>query len=214
MVAGNGSAMVSARPNEPRTTRWPLARLRAREAFGVGHDVVAALTSEPAVALVAAEEREGEVRVAAGVGVAEEAAIVRDGDLIHYRPVSGDPLRLYGPVSGTAAEWLERTWDAPYPDACVQLLDLFTASRTGDLVVVAREGFDFRDRYEVPEHRSGHGSLVRAHMQVPVWSSHARPKRPVRTVELYGEVLRWLEGSRQPDQREAEEHPARVAVVA
>ena len=214
MVAGNGSAMVYASPNEPRATRWPLARLRSREAFGVGHDVVAALTGEPAVALVAAEEREGEVRVAGGAGVAEEATIVRDGDQIHYRPISGDPLRLGGPVSGTAGEWLERTWDAAYPDACVQLLDQFSAIRTGDLVVVAREGFDFRDRYEIPEHRSGHGSLIRAHMQVPIWSSQPRPDRTVRTAELHAEMLRWLEGPSQSDEPEEKRRRAPTAVVA
>jgi hypothetical protein len=214
MVAGNGSAMVYARPDEPRAARWPLTRLRSGDAFGVGHDVIAALTAEPAVALVAAEERAHEVRVAAGAGVAEEAAIVRDGDRIHYRPVSGDPLRLGGPLSGTADEWLEWTWEAPYPDACVQLLDQFTAARTGDLVVVAREGFDFRDRYEVPEHRSGHGSLIRAHMQVPVWSSHPRPARPVRTTEIHGELLRWLEEPPRADDRDAGAGHPRIAVVA
>ncbi|NOT07707.1 MAG: sulfatase-like hydrolase/transferase, partial [Gemmatimonadales bacterium] len=33
MVAGNGSAMVYARPDTPRDRRWPLARLRHGEAF-------------------------------------------------------------------------------------------------------------------------------------------------------------------------------------
>lgn len=214
MVAGNGSAMVYARPNERRETRWSLARLRSPEAFGINRDLVAALASEPSVALVAAEERTGEVRVASGIAAAQQAAIVREGERIHYQPISGDPLGLGGPVSGTAGEWLDRTWDAPYPDACVQLLDQFTATRTGDLVVVAREGFDFRDRFEIPEHRSGHGSLIRAHMQVPVWSSHPRPDRPVRTVELHREMMTWLEGA--PQSREIEANPPSplAAVVA
>ena len=49
-----------------------------------------------------------------------------------------------------------------------QLLDQFRARRTGELLVVAREGYDFRDRFEVPEHRAGHGSLMRV--------AHADPR--------------------------------------
>jgi hypothetical protein len=74
----------------------------------------------------------------------------------------------------------------------VQLLDQFRASRTGDLVVVAKEGYDFRDRFEVPEHRSGHGSLTRAHMQIPVWTSVPGPAVPVRSVDLFPAMLEWL----------------------
>ena len=35
MVAGNGSAMVYARPGVPRERRWPVERLRRPDAFGV-----------------------------------------------------------------------------------------------------------------------------------------------------------------------------------
>ena len=34
MVAGNGSAMVYARPGEARAGRWPIERLRRPETFG------------------------------------------------------------------------------------------------------------------------------------------------------------------------------------
>ena len=60
------------------------------------------------------------------------------------------------------------------------LFDQFRASRTGDLLVVANEGYDFRQRYEVPEHKSGHGSMFRAHMQTsgvvqPTGTGHSAP---------------------------------------
>ncbi|HWA41425.1 MAG TPA: alkaline phosphatase family protein, partial [Gemmatimonadales bacterium] len=189
MVAGNGSAMVYARPNTSRTERWPLAALRERQAFGTQHDVIDALVGEPAIAFVAAEERSEVVRVASRAGDAE---IAREEGMIRYTPLSGDPLGLGGARQGTEAEWLEWTWDHPYPDACVQLLDQFRASRTGDLVVVANEGYDFRKRFEVPEHKSGHGSLIRAHMQVPVWTSVPGPAAPVRTIDLFPALLEWL----------------------
>src|SRR5262249_59864032 len=120
------------------------------------------------VGLVAAESAQGGVWIESAEG---EAIVRRTPVGISYRPVRGDPLGTGGARSGSLREWLDATWDADYPDAAYHLLDQFRADRTGDLVVVAREGYDFRRRYEVPEHRAGHGSLARSHMQTPVWSS-------------------------------------------
>lgn len=189
MVAGNGSAMVYARPDEPRAARWPLDRLRRPEAFGTSEDLVAALVREPAVALVAAEEDDGAVRVASWEG---EADVRRLGPAIAYRPLSGDPLGVGRAWLATEREWLAATRDAEYPDAAYQLLDQFRSRRTGDLVVVARPGYDFRRRWEIPEHRAGHGSLTRAHMHTPVWSSEPLPTGLLRTVDLFPAILSWL----------------------
>ena len=189
MVAGNGSAMVYARPGEPRERRWPLERLRRPDAFGTQGDIVAALLAERAVGLVAAEDEDGGVRVASWEG---EAVLRRLGPGISYRPVTGDPLGIGRPWLATERAWLDATWDAEYPDAAYQLMDQFRSSRTGDLVVVARSGFDFRERWEIPEHRAGHGSLTRDHMQTPVWSNVPLPEGPIRTVDLFPAMLRWL----------------------
>jgi hypothetical protein len=190
MVAGNGSAMVYARPEEPRRDRWPIERLRQASAFGVEGDLVATLLQEPAVGLVAAELADGGVWVSDANGAAR---LRRTAAGMAYQPLTGDPLGCGGSRSGSLREWLEASWDAPYPDAVFHLLDQFRSPRTGDLVVVAREGYDFRKRYEVPEHRAGHGSLVRSHMQTPVWSSEPLPAEPVRTVDLFPAMLDWLE---------------------
>jgi hypothetical protein len=189
MVAGNGSAMVYARPGEPRGARWPLERLRQPECFGAGEDLVARLLAEPGVALVAAEAREGEVLAADGKG---EAAIERRNGTIRYTPRTGDPLGVGGAFAGTHREWLARSWSDPFPDAAYQLLDQFRAGRTGDLVVVANEGYDFRGRFEIPEHRSGHGSLIRAHMHTPLWSNRPLGTVPLRTIDLFPTMLDWL----------------------
>jgi hypothetical protein len=190
MVAGNGSAMVYASPCEPRTARWPLERLRQPDAFGVDRDLVAALLSEPAVALVAGEDPDGAVRISSWEG---EATVRRIGSAIAYRPLTGDPLGVGRAWLASDREWLEATWSADYPDAAYQLLDQFRSPRTGDLVVVARPGYDFRRRWEIPEHRAGHGSLTRDHMQTAVWSSEPLPARSLRTVDLFPLVLRWLD---------------------
>jgi type I phosphodiesterase/nucleotide pyrophosphatase len=189
MVAGNGSAMVYAEPTQSRRYRWPLERLRDPQSFGGAVDLVAALLAEPAVAVLAAESEAGGI----WVGSAGGSALLRArGDRIAYEPSSGDPLRLGGAWSGSSRAWLERSWNSPYPDAPYHLLDQFRSRRSGDLLVIAHEGYDFRGRFEVPEHREGHGSLIRAHMQTPVWSSVPLPKPPLRTADLFPSMLHWL----------------------
>jgi len=189
MVAGNGSAMIYARPGEPRESRWPVERLRQADAFGSGGDVVEALLREPAVALAAGESVDGGVWVGNARG---SARLFPSANGVTYQPIDGDPLVVGGARTATMRGWLEATWDGPYPDAVFHLLDQFRAGRTGDLVVVAREGHDFRERFEVPEHKAGHGSLIRAHMQTPVWASEAVPAVPLRTVDLFPAMLDWL----------------------
>jgi len=189
MVAGNGSAMVYASPGVPRTDRWPMERLRTPAAFGSRGDLIAALVREPSVAFVAAESASGGIWLEGENGSARISS--RSGD-VAYQPLSGDPLLLGGPWSASPREWLEATWDSPFPDAAFHLMDQFRTQRSGDLLVIAREGYDFRARFEVPEHRAGHGSLIRAHMQTPVWSSQPIPPAPVRTVDLFPAMLDWL----------------------
>lgn len=189
MVAGNGSALVYAEPGVPRQSRWGMERLRRPETFGTGFDLIDRLVAEPAVAMVAAEASEDGVTVSDRGG---EAIITRNNGTITYRPGTGDPLRLEGGFSGTHREWLAGSWNARFPDAAYQLLDQFRASRTGDLVVVGNEGYDFRDRFEIPEHRSGHGSLIRAHMHTPLWCNRRLGGTPLRTTDLFPTMLDWL----------------------
>ena len=142
------------------------------------------------MAFVAAASEQGGIWVGGADGAAE---ITNTENRVSYRRVSGDPLEVGRSWTATPREWLEATWDGPYPDAPSQILDQMRSSRSGDLLVVAREGYDFRDRFEIPEHRSGHGSMIRAHMQTPVWSSLPIPGIPFRTVDLFPSMLAWLD---------------------
>jgi hypothetical protein len=200
MVAGNGSAMVYAQPDVPRRRRWPLARLRGPDAFGTREDLVELLVMEPAVAMVAAEEESGVVTIADDAG---EATLARTSGGIRYTPRTGDPLRIGGSYEAGDREWLTRSFDAAMPDAAYQLLDQFRADRTGDLIVIANEGYDFRDRFEIPEHKAGHGSLIRAHMQTPLWTNRRLGAVPLRTIDLFPTMLDWL-GVPLPDNLDGE----------
>jgi hypothetical protein len=212
MVAGNGSAMVYARPGAPRAERWPIERLRRPEAFGTRSDLVGALLREKAVAFIAAESEAGGIWVESADG---SARLWSEDDAVSYQPLTGDPLMVGRAWSASSREWLEATWDRPFPDAPFQLMDQFRSRRSGDLLVIAREGYDFRARFEVPEHKAGHGSLIRAHMQTPVWSSQPVPAAPLRTVDLFPSMLDWL-GVPVPRELDGElvwapGHPSEVA---
>jgi hypothetical protein len=59
-------------------------------------------------------------------------------------------------------------------------------------VIAAAEGWDFREAWEYPEHKSGHGSLIASHMLTPAWSNQPLPEGPLRTVDLFPVICRWL----------------------
>jgi len=126
------------------------------------------------------------------------AVIERHADGLTYRPESGDPLGLGAIATPLASrEALVATFDSDYPDVLVQIDQLFSCSRCGDLVVIARNGYDLRTSFEWPEHHGSHGSLRREHMHVPViYNRQGWTDGPMRTTDLFNTVLKW--SGRQP----------------
>lgn len=182
MVSGNACAQVYFEPRSGR--REPLV-MDAMPA-----DVVARLVELDAVRLAACRDGDGGVMVLSRQGTAR---IRDDGAMVQIDPIEGDALGL-----GTTAlalddrEMLARSRSTDVPDAPRQLLQLFRTDRAGDLVLAAGEGFDFRGPWELPEHRAGHGSLIAAHMEVPILSSVPLPDSPIRTADLMPTALEWL----------------------
>jgi hypothetical protein len=78
------------------------------------------------------------------------------------------------------------------PDAPLQLAQIFRAERSGDLVVSARQGYDLRARWEIPEHRSTHGALIAPQMHVPLIVSHPLAADRFRTADVFGTVLKLM----------------------
>lgn len=95
-------------------------------------------------------------------------------------------------------ETFNLTENTDYPDSVVQVGQLFASDRTGDLVVFPKEGFDLRARYEWPEHKSSHGSLVKAHMEVPICTNLKLKATSCRTVDVFPTILKDL-GYSVPD---------------
>lgn len=122
------------------------------------------------------------------------ALIRRSGDQYTYDPETADPLQLKTQIrAGNHREALEATFESEYPDALVQIEQLFRSHRAGDIIVSANRGYDLRDFWEIPEHVGSHGSLQREHMMVPLiynqknWAEH-----PARTADLFDTILKWM----------------------
>ena len=128
------------------------------------------------------------VRTSAG-----RALLTETDGIIRYEPEDGDPLGLDGYLELDDRELLARTRKTDMPDAPRQLLQLFQTPRSGDVVLAAEPGFDFRGPWEIPEHRAGHGSLIAEHMEVPIAASVPLPDAPLRTVDLMPTVLERLD---------------------
>ena len=188
MVSGNGSAQVYLRPGTIRSTRYDVEDIEREGVPGVPLDLVRWLAELPGIGLIAGTDG-SDVVVLNRQG---RARVRRESDgLITYAPEGADPLAVGGRASLDEREWLERTHDGPWPDAPVQLLLLFRSRRAGDLVVIAAPGADLRDRWEAPEHRSGHGSLHGDHMRCLVAGNRAW-RGPIRTTDLFPLVLTHL----------------------
>jgi len=122
-----------------------------------------------------------------------QASIVRRPEGLCYLPKSGDPFglgKLETPLNRQQA--LAATFGSDYPDALVQIDQLFSCSRTGDFVVASKKGYDLREAYEWPEHHSSHGSLHREHIMVPfIYNQTGWETRPARTADVFNTILKW-----------------------
>jgi len=89
-------------------------------------------------------------------------------DKYRYRVVSGsDPLN-YEIESRwmSEEEWLKATYDKEYPDAVVQIYNIFKTENCGDIVLNAASGWDFWEPWDIPypELKASHGGLSRDEM--------------------------------------------------
>jgi Type I phosphodiesterase / nucleotide pyrophosphatase len=188
MVSGNASAQVYLGPRS--------GRIRPLDSDTLPRDLLERIVELPAVRLAAIRDADGGVRVVSKNG---ETRIRENGDGISCEPLHGDAIGLgeFGPAPDRAVLCASRATDLP--DSPRQLLQLFQTGRAGDIALAAREGSDFRGRWEIPEHRSGHGSLIAEHMEVPILSSVPIPDSTViRTVDLMPTMLELL-GVEPPD---------------
>ncbi|MBI1967993.1 MAG: alkaline phosphatase family protein [Gemmatimonadetes bacterium] len=181
MVSGNASVQLYFDPRAGRAT--------PRTEREIPEDLVARLLALPAVRLAACRDNRDGVIVLSGDA---RARVSETGGLVRYEPLRGDPLGLGGRLQLEDRDMLAQSRGTDVPDAPRQLLQLFRSPRAGDLVLTAGPGADFRGPWEIPEHKSGHGSLIRDHMEVPIAASVPLPEVPIRTVDLMPAMLEHL----------------------
>jgi len=85
-------------------------------------------------------------------------------------------------------EALIETIDTNYPDGIAQLMQVFRSSRSGDLVVNAKVDCDLSASGDV----ATHGSLERAHLEVPFLSSVPFTSAPMRTADVFCLIMSLL----------------------
>ncbi|GBD32183.1 MAG: hypothetical protein KatS3mg081_2083 [Gemmatimonadales bacterium] len=190
MVSGNAAAHLYFAPGVPRSRRWTVAEIEGGTIPSVPGEVLGYLANLPGVALIAGSDGEGGITLVSRKGRSRIQETDR-GTFI-YSPESGDVLALGSKKREyTPHEWLAESFHSPYPDAVVQLGTLFRSRRTGDLVVAADAQSDLRDAWEIPEHRSGHGSLVAEHMHC-LLAVNRKIAGPIRTVDVFSLLLQHL----------------------
>jgi arylsulfatase A-like enzyme len=134
-------------------------------------NLIEELLDKSGVGLVLCSEQSGRRLVLSSSG---QSAIEIGFEGCKYSVVKGDDPLGYADVPDTAAlmdggfhssdEWLRASCASTYPDAVVQITQLFKSHRCGDMVVLAAPGYDLMDE----GHIGSHGSLEREEMLVPV----------------------------------------------
>jgi len=181
MVSGNAMAHVYVELERRERAGWPALAARWQP-------FADALLARPSVDLLLQPHSADRCEVRSASRGA--AMIERDGRRFRYRRLdAGDPLCYRADVSGTADEVYDATRGSDYPDAIVQIAMLAGAARSGDFIMSATPGFDFRRRYEPIPHRSAHGALHRDHMLVPLLVNRPPARTPRRTTDLFASTL-------------------------
>jgi hypothetical protein len=182
MVSGNAMAHLYLDPRLRARAGW--ARLAPR-----WEALASALLALPSVDLMILAEGAARCEVRSARGT---ATVAHSGGRYAYRRVTGDPLGLGRDVEGDADDTWQATIECDYPDGIVQIAVLAGASRSGDVILSAAPGHDFRAHYEPIPHRSAHGALHRDHMLVPLLMNRAPRGVPRRTSDVFPSTLAAL----------------------
>ncbi|MEP7383075.1 MAG: alkaline phosphatase family protein [Gemmatimonadota bacterium] len=188
MVSGNAMAHLYLELKRRERPYWPTLRNR----WG---DVAEALLARESVDLLMLPHGAHTIEVR---GAGRGAAMVRsDHGVFSYHPLDGDPLGV-GELHGlNLRDAFDATAESEYPDAVVQIAQMAAAPRSGEMMLSAARGWDFRERYEPIPHCSTHGGLHRDHMLAPLLLNHPIAHHPLeqpprRTVDVMPSALAAL----------------------
>lgn len=155
----------------------------------VEKNLIEPFLKQEAIDILISKKSNGDVVVSSRRGQAE---ISNANGKIHYRPTKGDPFGFPANLDSTN-DYFDATVDSEYPDGILQAWQIMNSARAGDLIVTASIGHDLRDRFEIPEHFSSHGSLHREHMSVPILCNRKiETSLAKRTVNIFPTMLQMM----------------------
>ena len=148
------------------------------------------LLSNEGIDIAMARNEKGQIVIKSKRGT----ALLEDKETgVMYTPLLNDPFGYNGIKDYlTYDEVLDLTFDTLYPDSLTQIVQIFKSARCGDIVISAQTGYDLRRDFEIPEHKSSHGSLKSDHMHVPLIMNKKVPISRIRTVDLFPTILDFL----------------------
>lgn len=183
MVSGNAMCHLYFDLSERQRPFWPQLSSRWSECLDavMGHESVD-------LAIIPTSKNHCKViRPQAGA-----ADLFWDSDSYSYAPLTADPLGI-GEVRNAGRDAaFAATVESDYPDALVQIAELASCDRSGDVVLSASREWDFRERYEPIPHLSSHGALHRDHMLVPLITSAPTARLATRTTDVLPSALAAL----------------------
>jgi hypothetical protein len=163
-------------------------------------DLIEELRNQKEINLLLTCRKWGEylVHSSSGIGLIE-----RDCDKYRYSVIEGDDPLEYNTHPETAIlmsdgkfhssdEWLNASWSSKYVDAILQFSQIFNSERCGDIIVLAKPGYDLMDQ----AHIGSHGGPEREEMLVPAVLAgpgivHKNLKY-VRTVDVFPAYLKFF----------------------
>ena len=182
MVSGNAMAHIYVDLSARERAYWP--DLSARY-----HQLVQRLLERESVDLMLLPTTNGAtVRSARG-----DAEVSLHGGRVCYRRLSGDPLGIGQDVRAASPDQAyEMTAATDYPDSLAQVTTIATSARSGEIILSARRGWDYRSKYEPIPHVSSHGALHADHILVPLLTNRRYGGTPRRTTDVMPSALRAL----------------------
>jgi hypothetical protein len=182
MVSGNAMAHIYVDLSARERAFWP--NLSARY-----HQLVELLLERESVDLMLLPMPNGAtVRSSRG-----DAEVTLHGGRMSYRRMSGDPLGIGQDIRAICPDAAyELTMATDYPDSLSQIATMAPSARSGEIILSARRGWDYRSKYEPIPHVSSHGAMHAEHMLVPLLTSRRYGGTPRRTTDVMPSALRAL----------------------
>ena len=191
MVSGNGMLHLYFQDKENKNgSRGWTGRTSFEALENQRPQLLQDLIEQEAIDLLAGQSEDGSIIIQNKRG---KAKVRMEADKIIYELLDKDPFNYpVLPSEMTLKQALDLTFQTEYPDALVQLCQIFRSSRTGDWVLSSAKGWDLRKRFEHPEHKSTHGGLIKEHMLIPFYTNAELPNTPARSVDVFPTVLKLL----------------------